>query len=187
MQQPTASPSPSYPSLPPPPHQVPPSVVYLRPERGPSEHRLAYSVACWGIGLGTLALGSTLHLAVDAIGGQDIEPALSAFWLTFLVVAAPFALWATNAVMRIESTDADAVHSQTRASLTSALLWGAGIVGIGRLLLGVYRLIYGLLNATADGAEIVADLAHVAVTVGVAGALFYGTWTWRHRADADAS
>jgi hypothetical protein len=170
---------PRFAHLPPPPNPGPYRLP--APVTPPYEHRLAYSVACWAAGLGALALGSTLHLAVDALNGTEVDTTLAAFWLTFLVVAAPFALWAASAVLRIEDDDPDAVRSGTRDSLSRALLWGAGIVGIGRLLLGVFRFIDGVLARSADGADLLADIAHVGVTVAVAGAVFWTTWQWRNR------
>jgi hypothetical protein len=107
-----------------------------------------------------------------------------AVWLSLFVCSLPFAVWAHVWAARIDREDPVAVWSASRRSLARALLWGAGIVGIGRLVIYATRLISALIQAApATGGSVAAGTINVGITVSIA--LPLGLWAFRflHRFD----
>ena len=98
----------------------------------------------------------------------------------------PFAVWGHVWAARVDRTDPVAVWSRSRRSLALALVWGCGVVGIGRLTFYGAQLVGSLVGATwAAGDTSVAGLVNVAITVGIA--LPLGLWAFHflHRFAAE--
>jgi hypothetical protein len=165
---------------PPIPFQVRPP----RPERA-HKHGLAYGVLLWSLGFAALALGSSLHLVLEAAFRDDRASWALANWLTVFVCTIPFVLYAHHQVQGIEREDPLARLSSTRDTLTLTLLWAAALVGIIRLLVFVHQTITDLVvhRSTSD---LIPNLAHVSVVVLIAGGVFLWTWRFRHLAAAPA-
>lgn len=160
-----------------------------RPERGPGllppkpasahQHRLAYSVLLWSLGLGALALGSSLHLILAAAFLGRSGSWVLADWLTLFFCTVPFFAYAEREVRKIERDDPLARLSRTRERLTLVLLWAAALVGVARLLVFVHQTLTALL-VERTFADLPQDLAHVSTVVLIAGGVFLWTWRFRH-------
>lgn len=148
-----------------------------------NEHPLGYGALLVSTGIAALAAGSTGHVLARGLDQRISRNAL-AWWLTVLVVALPFAVWAHVWAARVDRDDPVAVWSNSRRFLAKALLWACGIVGIGRLAIYVGQLVGSLVGATwAAGDSTGAGTVNVAITVGIA--LPLGLWAFRflHRFD----
>jgi hypothetical protein len=163
----------------------PPIPFQARPPRPEQAHRhgLAYSVLLWGLGLAALAIGSSLHLILQAAFRDEQASWVLANWLTLFVCTVPFFLYALHEVRGIEAEDPLARLSTTRDRLTLTLLWAAAIVGIVRLLVFVHQAITALVvDHSVD--DLLPNLAHVSVVVLIAGGVYLWTWRFRHAAEA---
>jgi hypothetical protein len=161
----------------------PPIPFNVRPPRPEKAHKhgLAYAVLLWSLGLSALALGSSLHLVLQAAFREQEASWALANWLTLFVCTVPFVLYAHHQVVRIEQEDPLARLSSTRDTLSQVLLWAAAVVGIARLLIFVHQTISALVvHRSAD--ELLPNLAHVSVVVLVAGGVYLWTWRFRHPA-----
>jgi hypothetical protein len=150
-----------------------------------NEHPLGYAALLVSTGVGALALGTVGHTLTAAVGGTIDRNELG-FWLTVFLVSMPFLAWAHWWAAAVDRRDPVAVWSNPRRSLSRALLWGCGIVGIGRLLWYGAQLVGALVGATwAAHASIAAGLVNVAITVGIALPLGLWAFRFRHRFDED--
>lgn len=148
-----------------------------------NEHRLAYSALLVSTGVAALAAGTSGHTLA---GGLDhpIDRNHLAWWLTVLVISLPFAIWAHVWAAHADRDDPVAVWSQPRQSLAKALVWGCGIVGIGRLVMYAGQLIGSMVGASwAARDSAAAGAINVAITVSIA--LPLGLWAFHflHRFD----
>jgi hypothetical protein len=164
----------------------PPIPFNVRPPRPEKAHKhgLAYAVLLWSLGLSALALGSSLHLVLQAAFRDDEASWALANWLTLFVCSVPFVLYAHHQVVRIEQEDPLARLSSTRDTLSQVLLWAAAIVGVVRLLVFVHQTISALVvHRSVD--DLLPNLAHVSVVVLIAGGVYLWTWRFRHAASGE--
>ncbi|MDQ6615552.1 MAG: hypothetical protein M3083_12620 [Actinomycetota bacterium] len=148
-----------------------------------NEHQLGYSALLVSTGVAALALGTVGHILASGLDRSVNRNSLSA-WLTVFVVSLPFAIWAHVWAAQVDRDDPVAVWSQPRRSLALALLWGCGIVGIGRLAIYGGRLVGALLGATwAAGDSTAAGAVNVAITVSIALPLGLWAFFFLHRFD----
>ncbi len=148
-----------------------------------NEHPLGYAALLGSTGVAALAAGTVGHVLTSGIDRPISHNAL-AWWLTILVVALPFAVWAHIWAARVDRDDPVAVWSNSRRGLVQALLWGCGIVGIGRLVVYAGQLIGSLVGATwAIGDSALAGAVNVAITVGIALPLSLWAFWFLHRFD----
>jgi hypothetical protein len=149
------------------------------------EHALGYTGLLVATGLAALAAGTAGHLLTAGLDRPVNRNAL-AFWLALFVCAMPFAAWAHWWAATVDRDDPAAVWSRPRRGLARTLLWGAGIVGIGRLMVYAVQLIGVLVGATwAHSSSAGAGSINVAITVAIA--LPLGIWAFRflHRFDGE--
>jgi hypothetical protein len=99
-----------------------------------NEHSLGYSALLVATGLAALAAGTAGHLLTAGLDGPVDRNALGG-WLTLLVCALPFAVWGHWWAAQVDRDDPVAAWSRPRRALGKALLWSAGVVGVGRLLI----------------------------------------------------
>ncbi|MGH9116962.1 MAG: hypothetical protein ACRD0A_03510 [Acidimicrobiales bacterium] len=150
-----------------------------------NQHTLGYTALLVATGIAALAAGSAGHLLAAGISEPVNRDGLG-FWLTLMVCALPFAVWAHVWAARTDGQDPIAVWSVPRRSLATVLLWACGIVGIGRLLVYTAQLIGVVVGASwASGVSLVEGAVNVAITVGIA--LPLGIWAHRflHRFDRE--
>ncbi|MDQ1378349.1 MAG: hypothetical protein QOJ52_3383 [Acidimicrobiaceae bacterium] len=149
------------------------------------EHRLGYSALLVSTGVAAFAAGTAGHALAAGIDRRVNRDTL-ATWLTILVVSLPFAIWAHVWAAHVDRDDPVAVWSQPRRSLARALVWGCGIVGIGRLVMYAAQLIGALVGAHwASGDSAGAGAVNVAITVGIALPLGLWAFNFLHRFDAE--
>jgi hypothetical protein len=150
-----------------------------------NEHPLGYSALLVATGVAALAAGSTAHTLVGGLTGPLHRPAF-ARWLTLLVCALPFAVWAHVWAARVDREDPAAVWSIPRRSLAVVLLWAATIVGLIRLVLYVGQLIGALVGTRpATATSVAAGALNVAVVVGIAVPVWMWAFTFLHRFDGE--
>jgi hypothetical protein len=147
------------------------------------EHKLGYSALLFATGFSALAAGTLGHLLCAGFD-NPVNRGAVANWLTVLVCSLPFAGWAHWWAAHVDRNDPVAVWSKTRSTLARTLLWGAGIVGVARLMIYVYELNRTLVGAPGwAGRSLVGGFLNVIVTVSIA--LPVGVWAFRflHRFD----
>ena len=150
----------------------------LRSLRSVDRHRLLYHGLCWGAGLGSLALGSALHLAIANPQHLDDRTTM-ALAITVAIVLLPIAATCGYFVHRVEHEDRFAVFSPTRRTLFGWLAGCTAVVGISRLITYLYQLVSSLVGASGEDLGIDA-FGQVAVTLVIAVPLF--AWSivqWR--------
>jgi lysylphosphatidylglycerol synthetase-like protein (DUF2156 family) len=164
-------------------HPMPAAIEANRYRSRFNEHPLGYAALLVSTGVAALAVGTVGHALASAIGGTVDRNSLT-FWLTIALVALPFAVWAHVWAAHVDRDDPVAVWSQSRKTLAQALIWGCGLVGIGRLAFYGAQLIGALIGATwAIHHSALAGLVNVAITVAIA--LPLGLWAFHflHRFD----
>jgi hypothetical protein len=150
-----------------------------------NEHSLGYSGLLVATGAAALAAGTAGHLITAGLDHPVNRNAL-AIWLTLLVCALPFAAWSHWWAAGVDRDDPAAVWSRPRRGLARFLLWGAGIVGIGRLMVYAAQLIGVLVGATwARGGSATAGALNVAITVAIALPLGLWAFGFLHRFDGE--
>jgi hypothetical protein len=161
------------------------SAVASRYRQRFNEHTLGYSALLVATGLAALAAGTAGHLLTAGIDAPVDRNALAG-WLTVLVCALPFAVWAHRWAARLDRLDPVAVWSGPRRTLATVLLWACGIVGVGRLLVYAGQLIGVLVGATwANGSSVVTGAVNVAITVSIALPLALWSFGFLHRFDRE--
>jgi hypothetical protein len=148
-----------------------------------NEHVLGYSALLVTTGVAALAAGTAGHILTAGYDGPINRNALAS-WLTVLVCALPFALWAHVWAARVDRNDVVAVWSRPRHVLAKTLVWACGIVGAVRLIIYTARLIGALVGASwAAGGSLWGGAINVAITLAIA--LPLGFWAFRflHRFD----
>jgi hypothetical protein len=164
-------------------HPAQASMEALRYRSRFNEHRLGYTALLVSTGVAALALGTVGHVLASGID-HTVNRNTLGFWLTILVVALPFAIWAHIWAAGVDRDDPVAVWSQPRQSLAQALLWGCGIVGIGRLIMYAAQLVGSAVGASwSMGDSVLAGAVNVGITVSIA--LPLGLWAFQflHRFD----
>ena len=125
-------------------------------------------------GLAALAFATAAHLVLAG----NVDPAATASALTVAVVLVPLAAWCAVLASRVERTSRFVVWSPERRFWFGALAGCTAAVGVVRALAYTYAVIAGYTGAAAQPSG--ADLAQVAVTLGVALPLFVWSFTqWR--------
>jgi hypothetical protein len=164
-------------------HPIPAAMEADRYRARFNEHVLGYSALLVSTGVAALAAGTVGHVLASGID-HHINPNTIAVWLTVFVVSLPFALWAHFWAAKVDRSDPVAVWSQPRQTLARLLVWGCGIVGVGRLMIYVAQLIGSLVGATwASGDSALAGLVNVAITISIALPLGLWAFSFLHRFD----
>lgn len=164
---------------------IPAAQVSAEYRRRFNEHPLGYSALLVSTGVVALAAGSTAHILVGGWTGPLRRHAFAG-WLTLLLCASPFAVWAHVWAARVDREDPSAVWSAPRRTLALVLLWSATIVGLVRLVLYVGQLVGVLVGTRPDtGPAIVAGTLNVAVVVGIAVPVWLWAFTFLHRFDTE--
>jgi hypothetical protein len=164
---------------------APASAAANRYRRRFNEHALGYSALLVSTGLAALAAGTAGHLLTGGLDAPVNRNALAG-WLTVLVCALPFAVWAHRWAATIDRVDPVAIWSGPRRTLAGVLLWASGIVGVARLLVYAGQLIGVLVGATwAHGSSVVTGAVNVAITVGIALPLGLWAFGFLHRFDRE--
>lgn len=149
----------------------------LRSLRRTDHHGLLYWTLTFSVGFASLAIASSLHLAMaPAVQRSNLAIAI---WITIALVAVPLAGVSVHFAMRVESTSAHAIWSPTRRALFGTLAGVAAVVGMVRLLSYVFAMVAALVGVS--GYELTpASLPQVIVSLAVSVPLF--TWAlteWR--------
>jgi hypothetical protein len=150
-----------------------------------NEHVLGYSALLVTTGVAALAAGTSGHLLTAAFDGPVSRNALAG-WLTALVVAAPFAIWAHRWAASVDRDDPVAAWSRPRHVLALILVWACGVVGTTRLVVYTARLIGGLVGATwADGGSLWGGGINVLITLAISLPLGLWAFGFLHRFDGE--
>jgi hypothetical protein len=150
-----------------------------------NEHALGYSALLIATGLAALAAGSAGHTLIAGMTRPVNRRAL-ATWLTMLLCSLPFAAAAHRWAARVDRDDPVAVWSEPRRLLARTLLWAAGIVGIGRLMIYVGQLMSVLVGAThMSGPAVTAGTLNVLVVVVISLPLGLWSYNFLHRFDSE--
>lgn len=147
-----------------------------------NEHPLGYSALLVSTGLAALSLGTVGHALAAGLNGPVSRNTLG-FWLTLFLVSGAFVVPGLLWAFRVDREDPVAVWSNPRRSLSEALIWGCGIVGFARLFWYGAQLVGRLVGATWAHGTLAADLANVAVTIGIALPVGWWAYSFRHRFD----
>jgi hypothetical protein len=150
-----------------------------------NQHALGYAALLITTGLAALGAGTSGHLLAAGIH-EPVDRDSLGLWLTLMMCALPFAVWAHVWAARTDRVDPVAVWSVPRRSLATVLLWACGIVGVGRLLIYSAQLIGVIVGASwAEGVSLLAGAVNVGITVSIA--LPLGLWAYRflHRFDQE--
>jgi hypothetical protein len=148
-----------------------------------NEHLLGYSALLVTTGVAALALGSIGHLLTNAINGPADRYQLG-IWLSVLICALPFAVWAHSWAARVDRDDPVAVWSRPRHDLALVLVWAAAVVGSIRLMVYATEMAGALVRAPwANGFSVLAGVINVGITFAIA--LPVGLWAYgfMHRFD----
>lgn len=113
--------------------------------RRADHHRVLYGTLCWSVGLAALGLATGMHQALS--GNPD--PELTAIAFTLAVILAPLAAFCGWTARRVEAESSHAIWSPTRRMWFATLATCTAIVGLGRLITYVYRVIATMTGAAA--------------------------------------
>jgi hypothetical protein len=150
-----------------------------------NEHHLGYTALLVATGVAALAAGSAGHVLVPGLVRPVNRNALAA-WLTLLVCALPFAAWAHWWAASVDRDDPVAVWSAPRRTLARVLLWSAGIVGIGRLMIYVGQLMTVLVGARrGPGTSVLTGTLNVLIVISIAVPLWRWAFRFLHRFDRE--
>lgn len=145
-----------------------------------------YTWLFFAVGFAGLSLAGASHVVLDGLTDERSRTMLVA-WLTILTCSAPFAVAAVRWVTNAEKADPTIRQNPLRQTLGYTLLWICGIVGMARLFEFVARFFSVIVKPEANpGADPLASLAQVVVTVAIAGGIFWWTWGFLHDDDDDA-
>jgi hypothetical protein len=150
-----------------------------------NEHPLGYTALLVSTGVAALAAGTTGHIITAGLS-RPVNRSELAIWLTILLTALPFAVWAHQWAARVDRNDVVAVWSRPRRMLALVLLWACGIVGGLRILIYGTQLVGVLVGAPwARRDSLLAGAINVAISVGIT--LPLGMWSFRflHRFDGE--
>ncbi|MGH9124137.1 MAG: hypothetical protein ACRDZ8_05335 [Acidimicrobiales bacterium] len=148
-----------------------------------NEHPLGYATLLVSTGAAALSLGTVGHELAAGLNGPVSRNFLGV-WLTLFLVSGAFLVPGLLWALRVDRNDPVAVWSNSRRSLSQALVWGCGIVGLARLFWYGAQLVGLLVGATWAHQSLAAGLANVAVTVGIALPVGWGAFWFGHRFDS---
>ncbi|MBM3662507.1 MAG: hypothetical protein FJW94_06395 [Actinobacteria bacterium] len=158
------------------------ATVALRSLRRADRRPLLWFSLCWAAGLAAVGTTTGLHQLL----AEYPDRMLAALAITVATVMAPIAVACGLHARRVEAASEFAVWSPERRAWFGTLATCTVVVGLVRLIGYLYTVIASLVAAT-DEPLYGRDLAHVALSLGVALPLFWWSLTEWRRSDVAIS